>query len=219
MLKAILFDLDGTLADTIPAITQGVNLTMKKFGYPTHTETAVLAFINHGARQLIRSAMPAELRGDEALVDTVLSYYTARYREVHLQTSQTYPGLRELVERLHHRYRIGVLSNKPNDMVQTLSAQLLTPNSWDAAQGPVEGHPAKPDPYLAQLITNALGVQPSDCLMIGDSDVDVLTAKNAGMKHIGVTWGYRTAQDLTTAGATLLANTPEELEQLILSLP
>ncbi|MBE6634424.1 MAG: HAD family hydrolase [Ruminococcaceae bacterium] len=218
MPKAILFDLDGTLADTIPTITLGVNLTMEQLGYPTHSEASVRSFINHGARMLIRSAMPLELQEDEALVDTVLSSYNHHYRGVHLQTDHTYAGMRELVERLHRHFRIGVLSNKQDEMVQNLAAQLLSPNSWDAAQGTVEGYPTKPHPYLAQLITQTLGVLPSECVMVGDSDVDLLTAKNAGMTHIGVTWGYRTAQELTAAGATMLASTPLELERLILSL-
>ena len=218
MIKAIVFDFDGTIADTIPAIREGVNATMRLHGYPEHSIEAVLSFINMGARSLIQSAMPAHLREDEGLVDTVLRDYHRCYGAVYHHTETAYEGMAEMIQRLRKDYRIGVLSNKQDEFVKKLTAQVLLPASWDAAQGVVEGHPTKPHPYLSERIAAELGVSPSECILVGDSDIDILTAKNAGMTHIGVTWGFRSESFLREHGARLLAHTPEELEKMIRSI-
>ena len=215
MPKTVLFDFDGTLADTTPAIAEGVNLTMKKFGFPTHTVAAVQLFISHGARHLIRSAIPPERREDEALVDAALAEFNLAYRETHLQTRELYPGMREILERLRGTVRIGVLSNKPDEFLQNLVAQTLPHGCCDGAQGGLTGFPQKPDPYLPNLLTRRLGVSPSDCLLVGDSDVDVETARRCEMAHVGVTWGYRSADTLISHGATCTVDTAEELEKAL----
>ncbi len=218
MLKAIIFDFDGTLADTIPALCEGINQTMQLYGYPTHQDADILRFINNGARELVRRAMPKQLQGDEELVSRVLSDYDKQYSKVYLHTDRTYAGVRELVEYLHRelKLKIGVLSNKQDRFVKGLCRQVLAPDSYDTAQGVIAEKPAKPDPYLAHLVADALGVSPEECAMVGDSDVDIHTAKNAGMLHLGVTWGYRDEAFLRASGATRLANTPDELLNLIL---
>lgn len=217
MLRAIIFDFDGTLADTIPAICEGVNLTMKKYGYPEHTEDEVRTFINHGARNLIQHAMPRDLQSNEALVDRVFADYDRLYGSVCLHTDRCYDGMRELVQRLHGSgLKIGVLSNKQEHYVKELCENVLTQGTYDATQGVIFGKPPKPDPYLSRRITEALSVDPSECILVGDSDVDIQTAKNAGMMHIGVAWGYRDADFLRVHGATLLAHTPKELEKIIM---
>ncbi len=218
MIRAIIFDFDGTLADTVPALCEGINLTMRRYGYPEHTEADILRFINHGARELVRRAMPKALQSDEEQVTRVLADYDEIYRAVYLHTRETYPGLRELVERLHNEFgfRIGVLSNKQDPFVKGLCRQVLSPGSYDAAQGVIYGKPTKPDPYLSRIVADILGVAPHECAVVGDSDVDIRTAEAAGMLHIGVGWGYRTEEFLRAAGATRIAHTPQELLQLIL---
>ena len=219
MLRAILFDFDGTLADTIPAIREGINLTMRLYGYPEHTEDEVRTFINFGARELVRRAMPRTLQSDEALVDRVLADYDRLYGGVCLHTNRCYDGMRELVCRLNEAgLKIGVLSNKQDHYVKALCKNVLSPNTYGAAQGVLLGKPAKPDPYLTHLVTEALGVDPSECIMVGDSDVDVKTARNAGMLHVGVSWGYRDEAFLREAGADQIAHTPEELENMIMDI-
>ena len=213
MIKAVLFDFDGTIANTIPAIREGVNNTMRRCGYPEHSYEDILAFINHGARELIRQAMPAPDCEDPATVDRVLQEYNTQYGLVYDHTREAYPGVAELIDRLHRAgYRIGVLSNKQDKFVQKLSRQVLLPGSFDAAHGVGPGQPPKPDPFLPALIARELGVSPADCAMVGDSDVDIATARNAGMLHIGVDWGYRDAAFLRAHGATNIAHTPEEIE-------
>ena len=215
MIKAIIFDFDGTLADTIPALTVGVNNTLRLLGHPTHTEQEVLGFVNRGARELIRLALPASYRDDNAYVDRALTLYTREYEKVYPLTQTTYPGLDALVADLHRRYRVGVLSNKQDEILSKLVRRVLPAGSWDAVVGVEQGKPTKPDPYLSRKLAAALGVDPAKCILVGDSDVDFATARNAGMTHIGVSWGYRPADFLRAAGAVRIADNVTALASLI----
>ena len=211
MKKAIVFDLDGTIADTISAIAEGINLTMELYGFPTHTVAEARTYINNGPRMLIRRALPKERQEDEELIDRALADYNRFYQTVYLHTDRTYDGIPALLKSLRAEgYRIGVLSNKQDFLVGPLCEQLI-PGLFDASLGSLPDHPTKPHPYLSQRIASMLGVNPEDCLMIGDSDVDIRTAQNAGMTHVGVTWGYRNGDFLRENGAIHLADTPEEL--------
>ena len=220
MIKAVIFDLDGTLANTISALREVVNLTMKKYGYPTHTDADILRFINNGARELIRRAMPQEKREDEALVSQVLEDYGAAYQSVCLLTDRTYDGIPEVIRELREKngLKIGVLSNKQDAMVRMLIGQLLPKGSCDWAQGVTPTLPTKPDPVLSRRVAEALGVLPEECVMVGDSDVDIRTATLAGMHHIGVSWGYRDEAFLREHGAARIAHSPCELIPMIKSM-
>ena len=219
MIRAVLFDFDGTIADTISALREAVNLTMTQYGYPTHTDADILRFINHGARELIRRAMPSHLQQDEALVDRVLADYHQHYLSVYHHTNRAYDGVAELIACLHGEgYRVGVLSNKQDVILRQLVGQILIPGSYDGIQGAIFGKPTKPNPYLVEQLVDHLGVATSECVLIGDSDVDLYTAQNAGLRHIGVTWGFRDEAFLREKGATLLAHDPDELLQLIYQL-
>lgn len=212
MIRAVLFDFDGTIANTVSALREAVNLTMEHFGYPTHTDADILRFVNHGARELIRRAMPEPEAGDAKSVDRAYTYYNDVCMEkVFLHTKEPYPGIPELIAGLHEAYRIGVLSNKQDAFLFRLCKQVLPPGSFDATQGVVPGKPTKPDPYLPGLLAKRLGVLPEECVMVGDSDVDIATAANAGMKHIGVAWGFRSEEFLRAHGATCLARKPEDV--------
>ena len=218
MIKAIVFDLDGTLADTLPEIREGVNMTMRKMGYPEHDLAAIRSFINFGARHLIRCALPAHLRQDEEKVDEALALFDRCYGEVYLHTQKTYDGMKELVSRLHRDYKVGVLSNKQDPYVKQLAEQLLGTGNYDAAQGVIFGLPTKPNPYLSEKVAEAMGVDTRECIMVGDSDIDIRTAQNANMTHVGVAWGFRDEAFLREHQATHIAHTAEELEALIRSL-
>ncbi len=218
MIKAVIFDFDGTLADTIPAIREGVNRTMRLLGYPEHDMESVRSFINFGARHLIRCALPPHLQEDDAVIDHTLSVFDGCYGEVHLLTDKTYHGMKELVQRLHGDYKIGILSNKQDIYVKQLSEQVLGAENYDAAQGVIPNHPTKPHPYLSEKVAAAMGITPDECIMVGDSDIDLLTARNASMVHIGVSWGYRSEEFLRSRGVTRIAHTPQELERIIRSI-
>ena len=211
MIKAIIFDLDGTVADTISTIREGVNLTMEQLGYPTHTDADVRRFINHGARELIRQALPSDVRTDPARVDEALDVYQGMYERTYKNTNLCYDGMVEAMTELAKSYQLAILSNKQDRMVKGLAAQLLPAGVVRIAQGQVEGVPTKPDPTAVWGICRALGVDPSECAFVGDSDVDMHTAINAGCLPVGVEWGYRGADVLDAAGAEVLVKTPGEL--------
>ena len=216
MVKAVLFDFDGTIANTIPAIREGVNNTMRLFGYPEHSDADILSFINHGARELVRQAMPKDLQADNAQIDLVLQAYNEQYGLVYDHTKTAYDGIPELLASLHSEgYKVGVLSNKQDEFVKKLCRQVLLPSSYDSAHGVGVGQPTKPDPYLPHLVAKELGVSPLDCVMVGDSDVDIRTAENASMHHIGVSWGYRDEAFLTAHGAKYIAHTPSEVKTIL----
>ena len=216
MLKAILFDFDGTIADSIDAICAGVNVVMKNRGFPLHDYNAVLGFINHGPRELMRKALPEQYRQDEAYLDGAYAEYNEAYGKVYHITDRAYDGIPEAVRQLHEAgYLIGVLSNKQDAFVKLLTRQVLEDGTWETAQGCVPGKPTKPDPFLTNLVLDELGVRADECVMIGDSDVDIETGKRAGMPVISVAWGFRDEDFLRAHGAEYIAHNPQEMLSLI----
>ncbi len=208
-MKAILFDFDGTIADTIPVLTEAVNTTLVLLGYPAHH--TVKDFINHGARELIRRAMPEGERDDKEKVDRAFELYENCYRRVYLHTEKPYAGIAEVVAKIHPAARVGILSNKPDEMTQGLARQMFQNGEIDAAVGFEDGKPGKPNRYLPQKLARLLDVPLSDCLLIGDSEVDIQTAKNAGMAFVGAGWGFLGTKALYAAGADVVAPTPGDL--------
>ena len=217
MLRAVIFDLDGTLANTISGIREGVNRTMQAYGFPTHTNADILSFINNGARMLIKRAMPAEVREDDALLTRVLADYDAFYGQTYSHGVYPYEGIPKAVQALHGRLglRIAVLSNKQDAYVKGLCEALLPAGVCELAQGVAPGMPAKPDVRLTQRVLDALGVAPHECVLVGDSNVDILTAEQAGMEHVSVTWGFRSEEFLRQNGARRIVHTPDELVRVI----
>lgn len=213
MIKALFFDMDGTIAYTIPAILEGLNAAMRHYGYPEHDEPSLLTFINHGARSLIERAMPESERSDEQ-IDAVLAYYDNEYMKCYLHTDETYPGLDQVIRTLHDRgYRIAVITNKQHAMVQGLCDQLL-PGLVELAIGQRDGYPTKPDPTVPLAMAAEMGLKPEEIALIGDSDVDMVTARNSGFMPVGVSWGYRPAEVLFGAGAEVVVDETADLLEL-----
>lgn len=215
MIRAVLFDFDGTIADTIPALQEGINLTMQQLGYPTHTCEEVRSFVNHGPRKLITRALPKELQGDEALIDRVFEVYEQNYRKVYLHTNRSYDGVDVLIRELHKTYRIGVLSNKQDYLLEALCRATLFPDTFDATQGFLPGVFAKPDLAMTKKLTDRLGVLPEECVLIGDSEVDIATAANAGMTYIGAGWGFTPPAVLRRLGAKSIAMNAGEIPSIL----
>ena len=211
-IKALIFDLDGTLADTISAITEAINMTMEELSLPTHTEQEVRTYINHGPRHLISEAIPHEAREhDPSIVDRALDIYNKNYAKTYMHTDKLYDGMEQVVLELSKYYKIAVLSNKQDEYVKALVRQLLPEGICEIACGSLDGVPAKPSPTIAKKIIEALGVEHYECMLIGDSDIDILTAKNAEIDILSVSWGYATKTKLVHHGADEIVNSPEEL--------
>lgn len=188
--SCILFDLDGTVIDTVSDCAAAINRTMKSFGFPLHTEDEVRSYLNNGARRLIKCAVPESCRTDEKLIDRVLAEYIDNYSEECVKSSVIYPGISDLLSELHLRgAALGVVTNKPD--VQT---KIMIPHYFGGIFGYYEGNsdsaPTKPDGVRVEMALCALNKKKEQTLFVGDSWVDVETAKNGGVPCIGVAWGF-----------------------------
>lgn len=209
--RALIFDLDGTLADTIGAILDGINEAMKKNGYPCKTYDNVKRAIGNGARLLIQRCMPEPQASDGRQISRVLDDYERAYDHTYLHTNECYPGIVETVKELYRRgYRLAVLSNKQHRYTCALIEQLFPDGEFEVVMGQTD-LPTKPNPTVPHLIAHQLCVRPEECAMIGDSDVDIVTAKNAGMTSVGCVWGYRGRAVLRACGADHVIEQPSEL--------
>lgn len=215
--KAVLFDLDGTLLDTLRDLADSGNEVLAARGLPPHPLDAYRRFVGNGMVNLARDIFPEEIRPrTEVEVESLLAEYRAAYSRNWRNTTVPYPGVPELLDRLvAGRVPIGVVSNKAHDFTLACMEAFLDAWSWDVVLGHREGHLRKPDPGGALEAAATLGFDPGDCLFVGDSDVDMLTARKAGMRAIGVSWGFRPVEELRAAGAEVILELPEELLKLL----
>ena len=214
-IKALIFDLDGTIADTIPAMTEAINSAMEEMGLPTHTEDEVRTYINFGPRHLVSEALPKELReASPDILDVALATYEKEYSKTYLHTDKTYDGIKEAIVALSGKYKIAILSNKQDAYVKELAKQLIPDRICLAAYGSQNGIPAKPDPTIALMLADELRVNPCECALIGDSQVDIKTANAAGFKAVSVSWGYVSKEKLRENGASVIIDCPQELLEI-----
>jgi phosphoglycolate phosphatase len=212
--RAIIFDLDGTLLDTLEDLGNSVNEMLSLRGYAEHSLSKYRDFVGSGARQLIVSALPSERLGE---VDDALSEFLQIYARHWNRCSCLYPGVQAMLQSLFPRVKdaslkIGLYSNKPHQFTKQCVAEYFPEVPFCLVEGQVRGRPAKPDPRGTAQILAMLGVQPEQALYVGDTNIDLLTAKNAGMDFAGVAWGFR-PQELHQEEIYL--KRPEELSQYI----
>ena len=213
--KAVIFDLDGTLADTIEAITEAINMTMNHFGYPERSVDEVRAAIGNGAKMLIRRTIPAELYDDDETVARVFEKYDAMYELTYAHSDKMYDGMREALAAIHESgKKIAVFSNKQDAYVKKLCDIYFSDGTISMALGQTE-LPVKPDIAGLKLIMDSLGVTADECVFVGDSGVDLATAKNADMDCICVAWGFVGREGLVAKGAECIIDHPRELVELI----
>ncbi len=215
MYQAVIFDLDGTLLDTIGDLAAAGNWVCRKNGWPEHTTEEFKAMVGHGMRDLVMKLMPQERRSP-LMVTYVLSLFMERYNAHCMDETRPYEGIPELLKKLRD---VGVLlavsSNKADQPSQAIIAHYF-PGVFQVVRGKVEGTPVKPDPAGTAEVLRRLGVDAEHVLFVGDSRVDIETGRNVGADTCGVTWGYRSRESLVEAGAAHLADTVAELEALIL---
>jgi phosphoglycolate phosphatase len=208
-LRAVLFDLDGTLVDSLGDIATAMNHALAHHGLPTHPQQDYRRFVGEGVLQLVRRAAPA---GREDLHPQVLATYHAYYDDHLFDRTLPYPGVPEVLAALAgDGVRLGVLSNKSDDFVKRLVARLLPGVSFAAVYGERAGVPRKPDPTAALALAEELGVPPGECAFVGDTPIDMDTARAAGMYSVGVTWGFRSEVELRSHGARAVAGTADAL--------
>ena len=210
-MRGILFDLDGTLLDTLDELYEAVNVSLAEFGYPRRSREEVRSFVGNGVGVLIRRAVPEGT--SEADYETCLAFMK-EYYAAHSGGATPYPGIMELLYRLKARkIPMAVVTNKP-DLPARKLVESRFPGLFDVVIGEIPGRPRKPAPEMPLLALERLGIGKEDAVYIGDSEVDIQTARNAGLKVVSVTWGFRDEEQLRALKPDWLVHRPEELADL-----
>lgn len=212
--KAVLFDMDGTLLDTLEDLCDSTNHALAQMGYPLRGIEEIRRFIGNGAEKQIRRAVP-EGTSEGKIMET-LAAFRAYYQDHCQIKTKVYDGLLDVLSELKEKgVKMAVVSNKPDAAVKKLSREYFG-DRLDYAVGPSDGVRCKPYPDMAEEALKALGVEKKDAVFVGDSEVDVQTGMNAGLDVIAVSWGFRSREVVIEAGAKMIADDASELEKLIL---
>lgn len=216
MYKVCIFDLDGTLTDTVESLTYSVNATLSELGLSQITEEQCKAFVGSGARKLIERSLKAA--GDPELlhVEKAMEVYGRVFKENCTYHVAPYEGIVEMLDALKALgVRLAVLSNKPHLQTKDVVATFFGADTFTCVQGQQEGIPRKPDPAAVFMIAKELNVATEECLYIGDSDVDMQTGNAAGVTTIGVTWGFRSREVLKENGAAYIVDKAQEIISIV----
>ena len=212
--KAVLFDMDGTLLDTLEDLCDSTNHALRQMGYPLRGIEEIRRFIGNGAEKQIRRAVP-EGTSEEKIMET-LAAFRAYYQDHCQIKTKVYDGLLDMLSELKEKgVKMAVVSNKPDAAVKKLSKEYFG-DRLDYAIGPSDGVRCKPYPDMAEEALKALGVEKKDAVFVGDSEVDVQTGLNAGLDVIAVSWGFRSREVVIEAGASKIADDAHQLEKFIL---
>lgn len=210
MLKAVFFDLDGTLVNSIFDLGDCVNSVLARFGFPGHSYDEYKYFVGDGIPKLIERALPSAHHTAEE-IETCFGLFMSGYREHCLDKTRPYDGIEDVLARLKSLgIKTGVVSNKVQEMTELVTEKLFGP-VFDCVYGKREGLPAKPDPAVLLAAAKELSVSLAECALVGDSGTDMLTAVGAGALPLGALWGFRTAKELQQCGAKILLKTPAEI--------
>lgn len=214
MLKAFLFDLDGTLIDSLADLAAAVNRMLAEHGHPQRELALFPQYIGDGMRQLVTRALPEGARS-EAVIDACLRDYQKHYEAGWHDQTRVYAGMAETLAALQARgLRLGCISNKPHHFTRLCCAHFFPAGTFDVVLGQRDTVPRKPDAAGALEAAALLGLTPAELAYVGDSGIDMQFARNAGMLGIGVTWGFRSVAELHEAGARHLVETPAALLEI-----
>lgn len=215
-IELVIFDLDGTLVDSLADLADAVNTTLERHGWPCKNIHEIKSMVGDGLIPLVMRAVPKEMLSRQSLMDQVVSEATTFYTDHSLDSTRPYPDIGHLLAELTLRsIKCAVLSNKAHAFASHIVARLFPGGIFAAIQGEIAGIPKKPNPQAAKLLAEKLGFLPSSCILVGDSPHDMAAARAAGMSAIGVGWGYRSAEELMDGGAELVISSPLELLDLI----
>ena len=215
-MKACIFDLDGTLTNTLESMTYSVNLTLKEMGLSQITKDQCRMFVGNGARVLIEESLKVSGDPKASRIEEGMKIYGRIFDQNCTYHVTLYEGIPEMLKALKDRgIHLAVLSNKPDRQTVKVVKEIFGDNIFDYAQGQKDGIRRKPEPDGVWYLMEQMQVSKEECLYIGDSEVDAATGKNAGLKTIGVLWGFRDRKTLDTAGADHLIEGPEELLQFV----
>ena len=214
MIKAVIFDLDGTLLNTLGDIQSVLNESLEKFNLPKITYEQAGKFIGNGAKKLVERAVGNRID----LVPQVYEYYAEKFAKCANERTELYEGEEQALSVLTSAgIKLAIITNKPQNATNAVFAKYLANFEFSEVLGQTEYYPLKPNPASTLAVIEKLGVKKDECVFVGDGETDVATAEAAGVKCISVLWGYRTREQLEGAGAKLFAENFKELTQLILS--
>ena len=215
MYRTVIFDLDGTLLNSIGDLAAAANYVCRKNRWPEHTEEEIMGMVGHGIPNLVRQFSPADARSTLMVLNTT-SQFNQYYGCHNMELTRPYEGMAELLQQLKAAgAQLAVCSNKADNFSRAI-VEHYYPGVFDLVRGNLNGMPTKPDPTVVREIMRDLDASYLSAMMVGDSSVDIQTGHNAGIKACGVTWGFRSRESLAEAGADALADTPEELEKILM---
>ena len=213
--QAIIFDLDGTLLNTLADIAESVNRTLAEYQFPSHAIDAYKYFIGNGWKMLVTRALPETHRSEQLIAECVAKSRKV-YRDNWNRQTRLYEGIPELLDKLTERkLALAVLSNKPHDFMLRCVDWYLNKWKFKALMGQSDKFPLKPDPAAALGVARQIGLSPSAFLFIGDSSVDIQTAEAAGMHSVGAAWGFRGPKELEKVGCKTLVHHPLDILSLL----
>lgn len=209
-MKLIVFDLDGTLVNSLADLAAATNISLKKFGYPEHELEKFRYFVGDGVPKLLERAVPESERSVERLAE-MKKCFDAYYNTHFADNTNPYDGIPQLLAGIKKLgYKMAVASNKPDEFTKEI-VNTFFEGIFDIIQGKAPDTEKKPAPDIVLKIMKKLNASAEDTVMVGDSNVDIFTAKNAGIKSIGCLWGFRTRQELEEAGADYIAEKPSDI--------
>ena len=211
-MRAVIFDLDGTLVDSLGDIAHLMNAALAEHGLPTHAVERYQDFVGSGVTVLAERATA----GVEADVGALVRAFHDRYRAQPVRETRLFDGVLEMLGELQRReMRLAILSNKPHELTTAIVGELFEDSLFAEVWGQKNDYPRKPDPTSALAIAKLIDVAPSACTFVGDTDVDILTATRCAMRAVGVSWGFRPARELIDAGADAIVDHPTELLDVV----
>lgn len=217
MVKLCVFDLDGTLVNTLHDLTDSLNYALNECGFPALSEERVAAIVGHSVHYMCENAVPPEHK-DQA--EKVLDLYMARYKEHSLDRSEPYHGMIDAVSAIRRAgIQVAVVSNKPHADTVRVMSELYPRDLFSLILGRTDKFAVKPAPDALRFVMDFFGVKPEECVYVGDSDVDVQFAHNAGMRCVSVNWGFRSVEEILAAGATCITGDPAKVPELVMNDP
>ena len=212
MYANVIFDLDGTLLNTLEDLADAMNWVCEQHGWPVHALEEYKYFVGNGASKLVERAIPQNME----FTPELLEEFTGRYGAHKAEKTTAYPGLPEAVRQLRDRgVQLAVLTNKPNPASRPV-VERYYPGLFHLVQGALPDKPLKPDPTMLRHLMERMGASRENTLFVGDSNVDIRTAKNGGLTGCGVLWGFRTRQELEAEGADYIVDSAQALVELVL---
>jgi phosphoglycolate phosphatase len=213
---SVIFDLDGTLLDTLADLAETCNEVLVSHHFPTHSAVKYKKFVGDGLQMLMKRITP--IGTEDSIIQQCCISFTRRYSRTWKRNSCPYEGINDMLSALKRQgVMLAVLSNKPHEFTKLFVDEFFPHEQFSIVYGQRDGFPKKPDPTVALEIASRFGVRPQDTIFVGDSGVDIQTGKAAGMLTAGVSWGFRSLRELTENNADILVHNPLELQQYVLS--